>query len=94
MPEAKNIVYDHRELAEILVKDQDIHEGPWGVYIEFAIQGANISTDPTGESLLPAAIIPVLKIGIQRFDKPNQLTVDAAIVNPVKKRAKSKTASK
>ena len=93
MPEAKTIVYEHRELTEILVKEQGIHKGLWGVYIEFAIQGANVSTDPTGESLIPAAIVPVLKIGIQRFDKPNQLTVDAAVVNPAKKRSASRAKS-
>jgi len=82
MPEVKNILFSHQELAEILVKEQDIHEGLWGVYIEFAIQGANISSDISGQSLLPAAIVPVLKIGIQRFAEPSQLTVDASIVNP------------
>jgi hypothetical protein len=91
MPEAKNIVYDHKELAEILVKDQDIHEGLWGLYIEFGIRGANVSTDQSGKSFLPAAIVPVMKIGIQRFDKSSSLTVDASVVNPAKKKKSSKS---
>lgn len=84
MPEAKTIVFNHREIAEALVKSQDIQEGLWGIYIEFGIQGANLSISPSQDTLVPAAIVPVLKIGIQRFDKPNQLTVDAAVVNPKK----------
>ena len=81
MPETKNFVFDHRELAEILVKRLDIHEGVWGIYVEFSNAGANMPT--TGpETFAPAIINFVNKIGIQRFDKPSNLTVDAAVVNP------------
>ena len=80
MPESNQIVFTHKELAELLVKNQDIHEGLWGVFIEFGFNAANVS-DPTG-SMQPAAIVPVLKVGIQKFPAPNSLTVDAAQVNP------------
>ncbi len=43
--------------------------------------GANVALIP-GADLNPAAIVPVLKIGLQRFDAPNNLTVDAAKINP------------
>ena len=82
MPEARNYVFGHTELAEILVKKLDIHEGLWGVYIEFSFTGANINTGPDAKSLAPASIAAVKAIGIQRFEAPNNLTVDAAIVNP------------
>jgi len=85
MAEAKTIVFGFKELAELLVKNQDIHEGFWGIYIEFGIQGANIQAGPSKEDLLPAAVIPVMKIGIQKFATANQLTVDAAEVNPLPK---------
>lgn len=84
MPEAQNFVFDHKEIAEALIKQHGIHDGLWGVYIEFGIAGANINQGPTEDNLLPAAIVPVLKIGIQRFPKPNSLTVDASQINPVK----------
>ena len=86
MSEIKNYTFSHKELAEILVKVQDLHEGFWGVYIEFGLGAANV-TQPISDDLVPAAIIPIKKIGIQRFDQPNNLTVDAAHVNP----SKSKT---
>jgi len=85
MSEANNYVFNHREIAEVLVKQQNLHEGLWGVYIEFGIAAANINQAPGEGSLLPAAIVPVMKIGIQRFPNENNLTVDAAKVNPVAK---------
>lgn len=83
MAEAKNIyVFTYKQLAEALVKNQGIHEGLWGVYVKFGISASNIG--PTQEEILPAAIVPVLEIGIQKFEKQNNLTVDAAEVNPDK----------
>jgi hypothetical protein len=81
MPETKNFVFDHRELTEILVKKLDIHEGLWGIYFEFSNAGANIPT-ASPETFAPAIINFINKVGIQRFDKPSNLTVDAAVVNP------------
>jgi hypothetical protein len=90
-------IFTHKELARILVKEQNIHEGLWGVYIKFGIGAANVG-DPDNGMLLPSAIVPVREIGLQRFDKESNLTVDAAIVNPagksgrnVKQRQKQKT---
>jgi hypothetical protein len=83
MPEPKNYVFDHTELAEILVKHANVHEGFWGVYLEFGLAGANVPTTPDGKTFTPAAITFVNKIGIQRFDIPSNLTVDAAQVNPL-----------
>jgi hypothetical protein len=82
MPETKNYVFGYTELAEILVKKLDIHEGLWGVFIEFNFGAANVNAGPDGKSLAPAAIAAIKSIGIQRFDAPNNLTVDAAVVNP------------
>jgi hypothetical protein len=82
MAEAAQYLFSYREIAEALVKHQGIHEGIWGIYLEFGIAGANISPGSTDDQVVPAAIVPVLKMGLQRFDKPNALTVDAAEVNP------------
>jgi len=81
MAETKTITFDHKEIASALIREQGIKEGLWGVYLEFGIQGANISIPPSNDAMVPAAIVPVLKIGIQRFDSPNSLTVDAAKVS-------------
>lgn len=83
MPEAKSYTFGYTELAEVLVKKLDIHEGLWGLYIEFNFGAANVGASPDGKSLAPAAIAAIKSIGIQRFDAPNNLTVDAAVVNPM-----------
>lgn len=82
MVEVQIISFTNREIAEMIVKKQNLHEGLWGISIEFGLSAANVHTTPDPENLLPAAIIPVVKIGLQRFSTPNSLTVDAAVVNP------------
>ena len=82
MPTTKNVIFSYKELAEALVRQADVHEGNWGIYVEFGLQGANV-TSPTGD-LTPSAVVGDTKLGIQRFDNPNNLTVDAAEINPVK----------
>ena len=84
MPEIKNYTFEHTELAEILIKQLDIHEGLWGVYIEFGFGAANVGNSPDPKTVMPAGLSFVNKIGIQKFDAPNNLTVDAAQVNPAK----------
>jgi hypothetical protein len=84
MPETKPeiVTYSYKELAEILVKHQGIREGHWSIYIS----GANAG--PTEADIVPAAIVPVSKCGLQRIEKPNALSVDASKVNPAGKKPK------
>ncbi len=86
MAEPRQITFSYRELAEILVKQQGIHEGLWGVYAEFAIAATYADGPPGTGSPIPAAIVPLQRVGIQRFDQElTGLTVDAAVVNPAPK---------
>ena len=94
MSEANNYTFGFEELAEILVKQQGITEGLWGIYIEFGLGAANINTEPGGKVLRPAAINLVQKIGIQKFAEANNLTVDAAKLNPPKTAKISKRQSR
>jgi hypothetical protein len=73
-------------VVEALIRYNDLHEGLWGLYIEFGLAAANMGQGP--EDILPTAIIPVNKIGLTRSNEPNNLTVDAAEVNPVPKAKK------
>lgn len=90
MPEVKTYTLTLTEIAELVVKKLDIHEGLWGAYLEFGIGAANV---PVGQEpqpqILPAVVGVVNRFGIQRFDSPNNLTVDAAKVNPPKKPRKT-----
>ena len=82
-PESQPIAFTHAQVAEALIKYHNIHEGLWGLYVEFGIAASNAGPSP--DQLNPAAIVPILKIGLQKFNKPNNMTADAAIVNPIKK---------
>ena len=83
MPESSQIVtFSHKEIAEALVKYHGVHEGLWGIYVKFALGAANIQRGPDSAEIVPAAVVPVVAVGIQRFDSENGLTVDAAKVNP------------
>jgi hypothetical protein len=84
--EADRFLFSYKELVESLVKKQGIHEGLWMIYMEFRIQGANVGESK--EQIFPAAIVPLVKVGIQRIPKDHQLAdsaivVDAAVVNPL-----------
>jgi hypothetical protein len=81
MPETERLTFSYTELATILVKQSKIHEGHWGIYLEFGFQATNIRSE-SPEMLLPAVIVPVTKIGLQKFPEANSLTVDATKVNP------------
>ena len=71
-----------------MIKQQGLHEGIWGIYLRFGIQGMNVGQGPN--DLLPSAIVPVAEIGLQKFDEINNLSVDAAKVNPKPAGSRSK----
>ena len=90
MAEAKVFTFTYQELAEMMVRKLGLSEGLWGVYVRFGLQAANVGPGP--EDLKPAAILPVLEIGLQRFDEPSSLSVDAAALRrsaPTKARSTS-----
>ena len=79
MAEATQIIYSFREIARLMVQEQGITEGYWGIYVRFGIKAIN-----AGESdndLRPTAIVPVVELGLQKFPELNNLSVDAAEVN-------------
>jgi hypothetical protein len=84
MGEPQIITFSYKELATVLIKHQGIHEGLWSVTIQMGLNAQTIKVGPSEEDMVPAAIIPLIKIGIQKQDKPNPLTVNAAEVNPIK----------
>ncbi len=81
MPEIKHYAFSHREIVEMLVKNLDIHDGFWGITIEFGFGAGAFPAPPKG-SPVPGAIVQVSRIGIQKFDQPIPESVDAAAINP------------
>jgi hypothetical protein len=89
MPETKQITFTHGEIAAALVQYAGLKEGLWGLYVEFGIAAGNVATGEGGP-LNPAAIVPVLKLGLQRFKEPNNMTADASQVSSGKLSGKPK----
>lgn len=93
VPDVIALPFSFHEVATALVKQRDIHDGYWSVYVEFALTAANVHMksvdEATAPMLFPTALVPVKIIGLQRHAEPNELTVDASKVN-----AKPKTKSK
>ena len=77
---ARTIVTSHKGLVEVLLKHHDIHDGIWGLYVKFGRGASNVGENE--QNFQPAAIIPVLEIGLQQYDKETNLSVNAARVNP------------
>jgi hypothetical protein len=80
MAEPALITFSHKEVVEALIKHQGIHEGIWGLYVKFAIQASNVALG--SPELLPAAIVPVVEFGLQKFEEVTSLSADASKVNP------------
>ena len=80
MAEERRITYTHSELAALMIKDRQLHEGLWMLQIQFGIAGVNAG--PSNEQMNPTAIVPVLAIGLQSVDQLGPLVFDAAKVNP------------
>ncbi len=88
MPETTQIVYSHKELAELILRDRGITSGHWAIYITFRLMGANVGLEEG--DLKPVAMTFVDSIGVTRVPEPNPLSVDASKVRdkgPVSRRA-------
>lgn len=79
-----------RDLAEILVKHFDFHEGLYDVGVEFNIAVGKVGTAPA--SVAPGAVISIGGVGISRVLKSGPGTVDAAEVNPLKPKRRQSVA--
>ena len=73
-----------RELVVVLVKQADLHEGIWGLHVEFAL-GAGNATGPKGpDDVIPTAFVGITRIGLRKYESESPISVDAAKVNPAK----------
>jgi hypothetical protein len=81
MAETNAVTFEFTEVVEALIKRQGIHEGQWGIYFEFGFTAGNGGAGPS--ELRPFTMMSIQKVGIQRVTEPTNLSVDAAIVNPV-----------
>lgn len=85
-PEPIGKTLSTRELTELLIKHNDLHDGCYELLVEFMIGAGTLG--PTPEMAAPAAIVTVSKFGLVSAQPSSVVAVDAASVNPqAKKRA-------
>ncbi len=94
MPEQTEIMFTHKELVELMVKKQDIHDGIWMLSVRFGMQATNFGNATDGSDVLPTALVPVVAIGIHRGDKLTNVSVDASVVNPLTSEERNRTKHK
>jgi len=79
-----------RDLAGVLVRHYDLHQGHFDLLVEFQIGTGAVGPDAT--ALTPGAMIGVSRIGLMPSKTDGPTTVDAAIINPAKKPRKKTSA--
>ena len=83
MAEQTQLVFTYKEVVEALISQQGLSSGIWRLYIKFGIAAANIRPAPAADAN-PAAIVPVLEIGLQKDNEVTNLSVDAAALSKKK----------
>lgn len=84
MAEVSQYNFSHKEMIETLIRKQGLNEGIWSLSFQLGF-GATQVPSPTGSSEpIPAAIVSIMSIGLQKTDKEGPLALDAAKVNPLK----------
>ena len=82
MAEPGSYNFELREVITALIKQQGLHEGLWvfGVEFQFAVG----TFGPTPADARPGVILQIGKVTLARKEAatPDELAVDAAVVNP------------
>lgn len=81
-PKQKMVKFRLRDVAEALITLADIHEGLWQLQVVFGNSAANLNLNG---HLVPTAITSVVGLQVSRVEQADELTVDAAQVNPAKR---------
>lgn len=81
MPDAQpQFLLSHKDLAALLVRENEIHEGLWEVAFEFQIAIGTMGPSP--EQVCPGAMFNVHRVGLNKVSQQTALSIDAAVVNP------------
>ena len=96
------LMFTHRDLVTLLLKEKGIHEGIWMLSMTFGLSVANLPILAEGappppnpaDAIFPAGIVFVQGIGIRPAPSLNNLSVDAAVVNPKPKSTRARKTPK
>ena len=90
MPEINQYTVTQQELVELVIKHVGIHEGEWTLLVGIGVGSGNFGVAP--DQIAPGVMVTFNQIGIQRVmpgspQAPGSVNVDAAKVNPKKKKS-------
>jgi hypothetical protein len=76
------IFFQHRDIAELLIKKAGLHDGKWILSVNFGFSPGNFGATP--EQAAPGVVVVVMGIGLAQAspESPAALQVDASVVNP------------
>jgi hypothetical protein len=72
--------FSNKEVAELLIKQQGLHEGFWRLAVEFGFGAGNAG--PSQEQVYPVAFVAVQRMGLTRTTIEDAAAIDAGKVNP------------
>jgi hypothetical protein len=80
----RHFFYDYKDVVENLIKAQGLHEGLWRLILDLGLSATNVNVlDDSGKTTLtPTGMVLIRRIGLIQTSEPDDLTVDAAAVNP------------
>lgn len=74
----------NKELIVLLMKNQGIHEGYWALSAVFTFAALNIGQTADGSDALPAGVVALNGVRLERVPESLPFSVNAAEVNPKK----------
>ena len=82
MAEVTQYTFSWADVAEALIKKQDIHEGEWIAGIEFVFNVGIVGTNPSDARPGTMLFANSVQLSKPQPNSPPHLIVDAAKVNP------------
>jgi len=82
MVETTRRIYSNKELVEMMLKDQGIHEGNWVLAANLSFTAMNFGQSPDGSDASPAGVVAVTGVLLERVPAPLPFSVNAAEANP------------
>jgi hypothetical protein len=82
MVEPTQFKFNWTEVAELLIKKADIHDGRWVVVPEYTFNAGILGTNPVDSKPGVALLLNSLQLVKADANAPPQLVVDAAKANP------------
>ncbi len=72
--ESSSIKFNHKEVAEALIKAKGIREGIWGIGFEIVQKAATVNQDG---QVIPAAVNMIVGVVLSRVAEENNLSANA-----------------